>query len=238
MTDDFAHQMGLNLKILDKANNFTDWMYDEIRPYLKGNIFEVGSGQGTYSRKIIKDFPNSKIVLSDIDKDYVGKLGRFASRDVAVLDVDISKKEDFKKIKFPIDSFFALNVLEHIEDDLSAMNNVYDALRPGGRFIVLVPAHKFLYNCIDESIGHYRRYTSADMLEKVSKTKFKVKRLFYFNFLSIFGWYLNGNILQKKVINEGAVGLLNKLVPILKFFETYILRKRMGISLIVILEKQ
>ncbi len=237
MTSGFAHKMALNLRILDKANSFTDWMYDEIKPYLKGNVFEVGSGQGTYSRKIINDFPKSRIVLSDIDENYVHRLNVLASKNVDVLNIDISLREDFKKIKFPIDSFFALNVLEHIEDDVHAMNNVYDVLSPGGKFVVLVPAHKFLYNCIDKGIGHHRRYTRKDLLDKVSRTKFKVEKLFYFNFLSIFGWYLNGNILKREVINESAVGLLNKLVPLLRLFEKYILRQGLGISLVIVLEK-
>ena len=235
--DKYAEQMALNLHILDKANNFTDWMYDEIKPFLQGNIFEVGSGQGTYSRKIINDFRDNKIILSDIDKKYVSDLKKISIGRVSVFNIDISRKEDFRQINDRIDSAFALNVLEHVDNDVGALNNVYDILSPGGRFVVLVPAHKFLYNRIDKSIGHFRRYTKSELLEKVSITKFKVKKLFYFNFLSIFGWYANGDILKRDVINEGAVGLLNKIVPALRFFEKYILRKKMGISIIVILEK-
>ncbi|MBU4348148.1 class I SAM-dependent methyltransferase [Patescibacteria group bacterium] len=237
MEEKHSQQIALNLEILEKADNFTNWLYEEIKPFLKGNIFEVGSGHGTYSRKIIKDFPDSKIVLSDIEKNCINELEKIKKSNVAVLQIDISRQEDFKKVDMPINSVFALNVLEHIEDDVQTMNNVYDALSPGGTFIILVPAHKFLFNCIDKSVGHYRRYVKKDISEKVFQTKFKIKTMFYFNFLSIFGWYLNGNILKKNVINGSAVGLLNKLVPCLRFFERYILRKNIGISLIVVLEK-
>ena len=229
--------MTQNLDVLDKIDNFTNWVYQEIRPFITGNIFEIGSGRGTYSKKIIKDFTGNKIILSDIDQNYIKELGQFENKDVSILKVDISCKEDFRNIKIPIDSAFALNVLEHIEDDVHAMNNIYDSLRIGGKFIILVPAHKFLFNCIDSSVGHCRRYTKNEIIAKVSKTKFKIKNLFYFNFLSIFGWYLNGHVFKKNVINKSAACILDKLIPLLRIIEQYILRKRIGISIIVVLQK-
>lgn len=229
--------MTQNLDVLDEIDNFTDWVYQEIKPFISGNIFEIGSGRGTYSKKIIKDLTSNKIVLSDIDQDYIKWLGQFESKNVSIAKVDISRKEDFKNINIPIDSAFALNVLEHIEDDVRAMNNIYDSLSPGGKFIILVPAHKFLFNCIDEGVGHYRRYTKSEVMAKVSKTKFKVKKLFYFNFLSIFGWYLNGHVFRKNVISKRAAFLLDKIVPLLRLIEQYILRKKIGISIIVVLQK-
>jgi hypothetical protein len=48
---------------------------------------------------------------------------------------------------------------------------------------------------------------------------------------------VNGNILKKTILNENAVGLLNTLVPILRFGEKFIIRKKIGISLIAVLEK-
>lgn len=238
MTEKYSKEGNINLELVDKANNFTNFVYEQIKPFLKGTILEVGSGIGTYSKKIINDFPNNKIMLSDIDEEYVNQLkNKFTQSNVDVVKLDLMNKYDFGNINKSIDAAFALNVLEHVKDDVQALNNIYDVLSPGGLFIILVPAHKFLFNCIDESIGHYRRYNKREILKKLTHTKFKIRTLFYFNFLSLFGWFWTGNILRRKTVNESAMSLFNSIVPILRIFEKYVLRKKIGISLIVVLEK-
>ena len=56
-----------------------------------------------------------------------------------------------------------LNVLEHIEDDLGALRNIYSALSPGGRAIVLVPCGQEISGQLDVILGHYRRYSTAQL---------------------------------------------------------------------------
>jgi len=48
-----------NLENISISQNFTNWMYQEIFPRLKGNILEIESCLGTYSKRTIKDFPES-----------------------------------------------------------------------------------------------------------------------------------------------------------------------------------
>lgn len=237
MNDQFSQEGDKNLKILAQANNFTLWMYEQAQPYLKGTILEIGSGQGNYSKLIIKDFPTHKIILSEIDENYLTQLQTdLGNKNVSTIKLNLEKKADFNQID-QIDSAFALNVLEHVEHDVDALNNIYDKLTPGGTFTVLVPAHQFLYNCIDKSVGHFRRYNKKLMKEKVAQTQFKIKKLFYFNAFSIPGWYLSGNILKRDLLSENKMQFFDKLVPVLKFFEKHILRKSIGMSLIAVLEK-
>lgn len=230
-----------NLSIIDGNDNFVNWMFEQVKPHLHGNILEIGSGIGTYSKKLIENFNNSKnkIYLSELDKNLVKQLEiQIGSHDnISVHSIDLLNLEDFSKTQHTIDSIFALNVLEHIEADTKALNNIYKSLEPNGTFIMLIPAHNFLYNCIDKSIGHYRRYTKKSVKKLISNTEFKIEKIFYFNFFSIFGWYINGNIFKKNLINENAISLFNKFVPVFKFIETYILRKKAGISIVVVLKK-
>lgn len=229
----------INLRTMDSASRFTDWMYNEISPFLGGDILELGSGIGTYSEKIVRDYRQSRIVLSDIDDGYVRALGeRFLQYgNVSASVIDANRREDFANLDMAFDSVFALNLLEHIEDDVAALNNIYGVLKPGGQLVILVPAHKFLFNCIDKAIGHYRRYSRQDITAKVKQTRFTLKKLFYFNFAAIPGWYVNGNIFRQARVNEGAVGVFDKIVPVLRLIERYILFRRIGISLIAVLVK-
>ncbi|MCK4857149.1 MAG: class I SAM-dependent methyltransferase [candidate division Zixibacteria bacterium] len=231
-----------NLQTIARSDNFCNWMYSQIRPFLHGNILEIGSGVGSYSQRVIADFPDSQVVLSDIDEGYVETLGaQYAARNnVRAVRLDLAnppRRADFAAIRVPIHSAFALNVMEHIADDVAAFNNIYELLQPAGTYVVLVPAHMFLYNAIDKAIDHYRRYNRRLMRKKIAQTGFRIERMFYFNFLSILGWYVNGNILKKELINEQAMGLFNKFVPLLKVIEKYILRQSVGLSLITVLRK-
>jgi SAM-dependent methyltransferase len=58
-----------------------------------------------------------------------------------------------------LDLVVAFDVLEHIEDDVATVAGVFRALRPGGTFLVAVPADPRLWSAHDEAVGHVRRYT-------------------------------------------------------------------------------
>ena len=223
------------LLALEESKRFSDWMYSEVKPWLAGSILEIGSGRGTYSKKIIADHPRSKIILSDIDPTYLKQLAsRFHGEKIKVMKIDLSKRFNAPKV----DCIVALNVLEHIENDEQALKNIYQILNPKGRFIMLVPAHTQLYGSIDKAAGHYRRYDHTSLILKASKAEFRIKSVWYFNFLSIFAWYLNCKILRRKTVSTKAMRIFDVIIPVLKPFERIILRKRIGLSLIAVLEKQ
>ncbi|HUS49330.1 MAG TPA: hypothetical protein VMZ91_04150, partial [Candidatus Paceibacterota bacterium] len=56
------------LEVTAKQDKYVNWMYSKIKPYIKGNVLEVGSGIGTFSEKIIED-TNGGVYLTDIRTD-------------------------------------------------------------------------------------------------------------------------------------------------------------------------
>ena len=101
---------------------------------------------------------------------------------------------DSHKVDFPDDTFdtvFVLDVLEHLEDEKWALDEIRRVLKPGGVAIIMVPAYMFLWGVQDEVAHHYRRYTMNSLLKKVGEsTSLEVLRSSYFNtflFLPIFG---------------------------------------------------
>ncbi len=75
------------------------------------------------------------------------------------------------------------DVLEHIENDSSALQAVAGLLKPGGRILITVPAYAWLWSAHDEAHHHQRRYT-APSLERVARAAGLVpRRLGYFNTL-------------------------------------------------------
>jgi SAM-dependent methyltransferase len=68
----------------------------------------------------------------------------------------------------------AFDVLEHIDDDLAVLGQVYGALRSGGSLIVTVPQHAFLWSPADDHAQHVRRYERRDLRDKLERTGFSI----------------------------------------------------------------
>ena len=77
----------------------------------------------------------------------------------------------------------ALDVLEHIEDDLSAIREMRRVLSPGGYLILTVPAFQFLWSGHDLAAHHKRRYDKSELLHSLGFCGFRVCRSTYWNFL-------------------------------------------------------
>ena len=82
-----------------------------------------------------------------------------------------------------LDLVVAFDVLEHIEDDKAAVRGVFEALRPGGRFLVAVPADPALWSAHDEAVGHVRRYTRQTLHDLLAGGGFEVGRMRSWNVL-------------------------------------------------------
>jgi ubiquinone/menaquinone biosynthesis C-methylase UbiE len=232
-----------NLEIISENSRFNDWMYGHIKAGLKdkmGNILEVGSGLGTISEKIIRDMgPSAHITLTDVSVTYVQSLKiKYSSfKNVSVSRMDLNIKEDYSKIGYEkYDIIVAINVLEHVRDDLLALHEIYKMLKKDGILIILVPCHKFLYNAIDKNIGHCRRYSKKELYDKIKEAKFTAVCMYYFNTMGVVGWYFNGNILKNGVISPTASRWFDRLVPVLDYLDR-ITFNRIGLSLICHLKK-
>ncbi len=80
------------------------------------------------------------------------------------------------------DYLFAFEVLEHIEDDLGTLRGWLDYLKPGGRVLVSVPAHRKRWNVTDICAGHFRRYDREDVIELFESAGLKPTRV------GTYGW--------------------------------------------------
>lgn len=76
-----------------------------------------------------------------------------------------------------------LDVLEHVAEDVAALAQLAQRLRPGGRILVTVPAYGWLWSAHDEAHHHLRRYTASGLRQRAEVAGLVVQRAGYFNAL-------------------------------------------------------
>jgi len=228
------------LAVIENANHFNYWMYETIKPYLKGQVIEIGSGTGNISQFALKD--NFAVTLTDIRENYrtilevkfkgFVNLNKITNINIASSNFDY----DYRDYVGQFDSLFCLNVIEHIKDDVLAMQNCSKLLKSDGNLIILVPAYQTLYNEFDRQLEHYRRYRISS-LERIFPSQFQVIHKQYFNFAGIFGWFISGKLLGKKKIPSGQIKLYDKLVCFFRLIDA-ILFNKIGLSVLVVGRKR
>ena len=97
-----------------------------------------------------------------------------------------SKAEDLQFPNEMFDVLTSLDVLEHTDDDLLALGEMWRVMKPGGMLVVTVPAYGFLWSEHDEALNHRRRYTAHELRNKLTNAGFEVQRSTYFITLLFF----------------------------------------------------
>jgi SAM-dependent methyltransferase len=80
----------------------------------------------------------------------------------------------------------ASDILEHLDDDLNGIRELYQSLLKRGILILTVPAFRFLWGTQDVVTGHKRRYSRRQILDKLNQAGFDIMRSSYFNFFLFF----------------------------------------------------
>ena len=113
-----------------------------------------------------------------------------------------------------------VNVLEHIEDDVEMLKQIYRILRPGGSLLLFVPALRFLFSRLDQEHGHFRRYEKRELETKVRQAEFDVACTKYIDTLGIIPWLIFNKWLGRTDFDEGMVRLYDSIgIPVTKFLE-------------------
>ncbi|MFL6765946.1 MAG: class I SAM-dependent methyltransferase [Sphingomicrobium sp.] len=77
----------------------------------------------------------------------------------------------------------AFDVIEHIENDSAALMAIATKLRPGGRFVMTVPAHQWMWSAHDVVNHHKRRYSKRALRQLVESSPMRLEKIGYFNSL-------------------------------------------------------
>lgn len=127
-------------------------------------LLDVGAGNGLF----LKFFKSKGFQVSgyELEKELVANM----KKDPA-LKGDKIEQGDITKLKGKeeYDVVIASDVIEHIKDDVKAIQGLWSFVKPGGILLITVPGHSAIYGKRDEMWGHFRRYDQKVLLERVDK---------------------------------------------------------------------
>jgi SAM-dependent methyltransferase len=226
------------LKAIKDADAFNSWMYSQIAPFVESPVLEIGSGIGNISKCCLAD--GHSLTMTDIRSEYIDFLkDAFSERTEDILQLDLVDENFDQHYSSYIGRFktvFALNVIEHIEDDNRAIQNATKLLCDEGKLIILVPANAILYNKLDSNLFHFKRYGFRDLSKLMETSPLKLEIIKGFNGLGIAAWVYGGLFSRKGVIAGGDMKFYNRLVPIAKWVDKITFFK-LGLSLIAVSRK-
>ena len=193
-----------NLEFMKYAVNYNNHITTLLSRNLRQNspILDFGAGTGEFALRLIK-------------KGF----------DVSVLEVEPNLAKDLENIGLKTetslaefsDSYFlfiySLNVLEHIENDVDALNSIVAKLNPNGKLILYLPAFTVLFSKMDKRVGHYRRYSKDTLEAALIAAGLEIETMHYVDFLGFFA-----TLVYKILPNrDGSVSM-----QAIKIFDTYL----------------
>ena len=128
-------------------------------------ILDVGCGTGATTR-VLRRF--GSVVGFDVGAE---ALRRARARGLPVARASAAR---LPARPASFDLVVALDVLEHLDDDVAAAREMLGALRPGGQLLVTVPAYPFLWSGHDEALGHRRRYRRRELEAALERAGFEL----------------------------------------------------------------
>ncbi len=137
------------------------------------NIADVGSGYGA-NIPLLENY--GPITALEMHQEALDKIK-------AKWPTDKVKAVQWKSPEPSSDRFDLMllaDVLEHIPDDKEAVDWMWNHLKPGGKVVITVPAHQFLWTEMDDVCHHFRRY-SRPQLAKLFSDRFEINYCSYYN---------------------------------------------------------
>lgn len=177
----------------------------------KLKIVDFGSGIGFFASAIAEK-TSSKVDCVEISENLYPS---YKDKPNLLLHRSISEIDDCSA-----DIIYSFNVLEHIEDDVFYIKLFAQKLKENGILILYLPAFMCLYSTMDKKIGHYRRYSKKELIEKLSDD-FQIETLQYADSAGFFVTLLYKIIGNKDgEINPTALYIFDRFIfPLGRLFD-------------------
>jgi SAM-dependent methyltransferase len=197
---------------------------------------DVGCGTGA-NLEMLADFGEAEGVdVSDDALAFCRQKGLTAQKGLA------------EKLPFENDTFdltTALDVVEHLDDDVGGLTEMFRVTKKGGYSLIFVPAYMFLWGVQDDVSNHRIRYTRKQIVERLESAGYTIERATYANW-TFFAPILAGRTLMRvtgikpESENNVNISVLNGVFGRLFGAERFWLRNfnfPFGVSIVIVARK-
>ena len=148
----------------------------KARPPAGGRLLEIGCGTG-HNLEMLSEFGQlDALELDDTARAVAEKrLGR------PVMDSPLPELRGVPQRTY--DLVAALDVIEHIDDDEASIASIATLLKPGGKVVMTVPAHEWMWSAHDVVSHHKRRYSKRSLKKLVEGSPLRLEAMGYLNSL-------------------------------------------------------
>lgn len=220
--------------------NILFWLIEKFRNKKnnKFSIFDFGCGSGFLVGEL--QSLGYDAFGADTSKEAIEFGLRKGIRNIKVVEADEMPSSE------SLDMILALDVIEHVKDDVNLVVSLERSLKPGGVLMVTVPAYEWMWGVQDEVALHFRRYNMSSLLSLVRNRNFSILKKSYFNtflFIPIAFVRLVDKLFKIKS-RESDFDINNKLVNALFYFVFNLESKLFklinfpfGVSILLVLRK-
>jgi SAM-dependent methyltransferase len=162
------------LETMSELKNYNNFVQTLMKKHIGvGPVLDFGCGYGEFARHL----NDSGWECDGVEVDKAANLESQKK--------GIKTFNSLSEVKKPYPIITSLNVLEHIEDDVKILTNLFDILENEGSLILYLPASNIVWSNMDIEVGHFRRYSKKEIIKKLQSTGFKVTHSSYRDFS---GW--------------------------------------------------
>jgi SAM-dependent methyltransferase len=227
---------GDELDLFEQAHRWKSYWSAYIEPQITGAVLEVGAGTGNNVRLLTALGRHTSWTCLEPDPALLGVLkDRVRTWGLpGRIEPFLGTLEQLPGDR-RFDTILYIDVLEHIEDDGAELARAAALLAPGGKLIVLAPAHQALFSPFDHAVGHYRRY-SARRLKALNAPNLRLRSVTFLDAVGLFASSANKLLLKSAMPSRRQVHFWDsKMVPLSRWIDP-LFRHTIGKSVVAVWE--
>ena len=221
-----------------KRNIILDTVLRYTNLQLSDKILDIGCGSGLMLNTLENIGNTSGMDMSDEAIEFSSEIFTGTLKKGSLPD-DVPYSSDYFSL------ITALDVIEHIDDDLASLKTIRNLLKSKGKAVITVPAYMSLWSHFDELNEHKRRYTLNELHQKLLMAGFEIEKISYYNTLLFPVVYIVrklNNLLGRNGSSDIDMpsSMMNSILKTIFGFEKFILRycnMPFGVSILAVVKK-
>lgn len=150
-------------------NHRNNCIVEIVRKFLKKELFfDIGGGNGFVAKGLQDKGIETVLIEPGIEGCRNAQNRNLKNIVCATLENAMFKNNTIQAVGL-------FDVVEHIEDDKEFLDSIYALLKQNGLVFISVPAFQYLWSNEDVDAGHFKRYTTKNLREKLINVGFKIE---------------------------------------------------------------